>query len=74
MGLDLKNQRWAMLTNPYLDVVPPLSAVTEMELIEHSMLIDLVCDGRAFTSSQMQECRDRLRRFCWVQWLNRGRN
>lgn len=65
------NHRWEMQTNPHVGPVPPMSPVTELELMEHSMVIDTICDGKRFSADEMQECRDRLRRFCWIQWLNR---
>lgn len=70
----LLQQRWAMLTNPFALKIPPICKHTEIEISDHLKLIDMVCDGRRFTDSEMEQCEQRFRRFCRTQWLNQSRN
>lgn len=66
-------QRWAMLTNSFALLVPLICKVTELEIIEHLILVDTL-SGRPLNHSQMKQCRKRFRQFCETQWLWRNRN
>jgi len=73
LNSDTLEQRWAMLTNSFTLPVPPMCKVTELEIIEHLLLVNTL-SGRQLSHSQMKQCRKRFRRFCETQWLNRNRN
>lgn len=78
LNSNILEQRWAMLTNPFALAVPPMCKVTELEIIEHSFLLDVVegeiTEVQRLTKSQMKQCRERFRRFCRTQWNLRSRN
>lgn len=70
---DLLNQRWAMLRNEYFGEVEPMTAVTELELIEHGMWIDLVRTEQGLPRLSVKELtkqRKIFRKFCKYQWAN----
>ena len=72
---NLKSQRWAMLTNEHAGPVGGMMPFAELEIMEHSFLIDTIAAERGvprFTEGQMKQCYKRFRRFCRDQWDNRN--
>ena len=63
--------RWEMLTNEQFGTVPTLEPVTELEIIQHAMLIDSVSQTH-LSNDEMQKCRERFRIFCREQWDNKN--
>jgi hypothetical protein len=73
----VKQQRWAMLTNPYTLPVPPMCKATFREVAEHMQMIDLttaINGGKQASDSDMRKMLERFQRFCDAQWLNRSRD
>jgi len=64
--------RWEMLTNPHFSEVPEMTKLDFTEVVDHTMLIDLVNDGRPFTDDEIEQCRQRVMRFCQDQHKNRN--
>jgi len=64
--------RWEMLTNPHFQTVPKMTKLDFNEVVDHSMLIDIVNEGQAFSNSEMERCRQRFMRFCQDQYKNRN--
>lgn len=71
---EIKQQRWAMMTNPCAMKVPPMCRVTEQEITEHLFWMDAVTTGLQLSKAEMDQCRERFRRFCATQWENRNNN
>ena len=74
LNINILEQRWAMMTNPFAMLVPPLCKATDLEIMEHLIWLDAICDGRRLTESEIKESRERFERFCRTQWENRNIN
>ena len=61
-----------MMTNPHFAVVPPMTCLSEIDLINHLIYLDAVCDGKRFTNEEMEQCHSRFKRFAKDQWENRA--
>ena len=49
-----------------------LTQITELEAIEHALIIDFYCPGRRMTDEQIAQCRRRIIAFGYLQWKNRN--
>jgi len=71
---NLLQQRWYMLTNPHEKTIPSFCEVAEQEITEHLFCMDAITPGRQLSKAEMDQCRERFRRFCQTQYENRNIN
>jgi hypothetical protein len=71
---ELKQQRWGMMTNPFVMKVPLICKATELEIIEHLLLVNnLPMEfSQQFSKKEIDQCRARFWQFCRTQWDNRN--
>ena len=65
-----KLERWFFLGQEYEPL--RMTRLSELEIMEHSMWIDAICDGPRLTYWQIQQCRQRFINFCNTQFNNRN--
>jgi len=76
---ELLQQRWAMLTNPHAGPAKSMTMtrLSEVEVMEHSMMMDLVCAQfglEHLTDEEIDQARTRFISFCQAQHTNKNRN